>query len=282
MNLEALEQLELLPIEHAYTVRDTMLYALGLGYGTDPVDARQLRHVYEDGLEALPSMSVVLAHPGFWLKDPKFGVQWQKILHGEQTFQVHRPLPAEGRVRGTYRVGAVEDRGEKGAVLHQEKELHDAATGDHLASVRTVLMLRSDGGQGGFGPAPDPLPALPERTADHVVDLPIPANTALIYRLSGDYNPIHADPQLARQAGFDRPILQGLCSMGFACRAVADLLPEGNRLVGMDVRFSRPVYPGETLRFEVFEDDVGMSFRGRVVERDILVLDRGRVRLGAG
>jgi acyl dehydratase len=279
MNLEELQNLELPPIEHAYSRRDTMLYGLGLGYGTDPLDPAQLRYVYEDGLEALPSMSVVLAHPGFWLKDAKFGVDWAKMLHGEQSFELHKPIPPEGKVRGEYGVASVEDRGDRGAVLHQSKELIDVASGDHIASVRTVLMLRADGGKGGFGTPPGALAPLPERPADRIVKLAIPANSALIYRLSGDYNPIHADPELASKAGFDRPILQGLCTMGFACRAIMGGLLERESLVGMSVRFSRPVYPGETLAFEIFEDGEGIGFRAKATERDVLVLDRGRARI---
>lgn len=284
MNLDALRELDLPPIEHVYTKRDTMLYALGLGFGADPLDARQLQFVFEEGLRALPSMSVVLAHPGFWIRRPEFGVDWLRLLHGEQSFEVHRPLPPEGAVRGVYKISAIEDRGkDRGAALFQDKELFDVATGDHLATVRSTVILRGDGGQGGFGDAPAQPEPLPPGAPDRVVDIPTLPQSALIYRLSGDYNPIHADPGSAKKAGFERPILHGLCTMGIACRGLIEAVDadEPERLSAMSVRFSRPVFPGETIRVEIFGDGAEVAFRARVLERDVIVLDRGRARFAA-
>ena len=135
MNLDAIQNYQIKPIEHAYTAKDSILYALGLGYGDQPADPNQLQFVYERGLKAVPSMSVVLAHPGFWVSEPSLGIDWIKILHGEQSFEIFQPLPAAGTVRGTYEVTAVEDRGaEKGAILHVTKRLVDVvamATREH-------------------------------------------------------------------------------------------------------------------------------------------------------
>lgn len=280
MDLNAIRSHRFPPIEQAYSARDTMLYALGLGYGSDPLDPGQLAFVYEEGLCAVPSQVNVIAHPGFWAKDPKFGIDWVRILHGEQSFELFRPLPSSGRMRGEYAIEAIDDMGaDKGARLYQLKHLFDAATGEKLATVRTVLFMRGDGGQGGFGVAP-PAPApLPAAAPDVVVEIPTLPQQALIYRLSGDYNPIHADPVPARQAGFPGPILHGLCSLGIATRALVqaccDNQPE--RLRSLSLRFSKPVFPGETLVVEIFRSATGAQFRCRVKERDAVVLDRGRV-----
>jgi acyl dehydratase len=265
-------------VEQSYEPRDTMLYALGLGYGADPLDPDELDFVYERALKALPAMSMVLAQNRFWLGDPKYRVDAVRLLHAEQSFRMHRPLRAQGRVRARFRVSGVEDKGaDRGALLHQAKELVDADTDEPIASLRYTLMLRGDGGQGGFGdPAPASTP-LPDRAADRTVEIATRRDAALLYRLSGDYNPLHADPEVARKAGFDRPILHGLCTMGLACRALVSAYcgQDPIRLTAMSNRFSSPVFPGETLRFECFEEDDGIRFRGIAVERDLVVLDRG-------
>lgn len=281
MNLEALRSYRIRPIEHAFTTKDTILYALGLGYGADPVDPGQLTFVYEDGLKAIPSLCNVLAHPGFWVKDPVLELDWVKLLHGEQAFEIHRPLPAAGHVRGEYEIVAVEDKGDKGAVMYLEKRLSETVTGEPLATVRSTYMLRGDGGQGGYGAVPASAEALPQGDPDMVIDIPTLPQSALIYRLSGDLNPIHADPAAASKAGFARPILQGLCSMGLATRAIvsgiADNRPE--RLASLSLRFSRPVFPGETIRTEIFRQGNGARFRARAVDRDVVILDRGTATL---
>lgn len=129
MNLQAIRDHRFPPVEQAYSVRDTILYALGLGYGDQPGDPAQLRHVYEEGLQAVPSQCVVLAHPGFWARNPAFGIDALRLLHGEQAYDIHAPLPPSGTVRGEYEITAVEDKGEaKGAILHQVKRLYDFAS----------------------------------------------------------------------------------------------------------------------------------------------------------
>jgi len=277
MNLDALLTGKIDPIEHTYTKKDNILYALGLGYGSDPLSPRQLAYVYEEELRVVPSLCVVLAHPDFWLRQPKLDIQWLKMLHAEQAFELHRPLPSEGKVRGSYRVVAVEDRGpEKGSVLYQEKLLHDCATNDLLATVLTTVFLRGDSGQGSYGTPPPRMSPLAQAQPDQILELPTLPQQALIYRLSGDWNPIHASLTAAAAAGFDRPILQGLCTMGIAVRALlttyCDDRPE--RLRAFAVRFTKPVFPGETLRFEFFPDGSSIRLRAGVVERDIVVLDR--------
>ena len=270
-------------IEHDYKAKDSILYALGLGFGADPTDEKQLRYVYEDGLAALPTMSVVLCHPGFWAKDPESGLDWVKILHGEQGIRLHKPLPPEGVMIGRNRVVEIIDKGaDKGALLYSEKDLYDKATGDHIATATSTTFARGDGGFGGpTGPVKS-VHALPEREPDEVCDLSTLPQAALIYRLSGDYNPLHADPKVATSAGFKAPILHGLCTLGVAGHAIlrtcCDYDP--SRFKSLDLRFSSPVYPGETIRTEIWRDGNVVSFRSKVVERDIVVLNNGRAEIG--
>jgi len=283
MNLNTIHEWQPPALDHSYDFRDTILYALGLGYGADPLDESELRFVYEQGLLTVPSLCAVLAHPGFWLQDPVFGVDWLKILHAEQAFEIHKPLPTSGTVRGSFRVMGVEDKGAaKGALLHQEKTLSDPGTGERFATVRSTLFLRGDGGGGGFGDVPANMADLPDRAPDRSMEIPTLPRQALIYRLSGDWNPIHVDPKMARKAGFERPILHGLCTTGIACRAVLGAYCDNEpaRLRSMFVRFSKPVYPGETLRVEFFEESEALRFRVIATQRNAIVLDRGHARLG--
>jgi acyl dehydratase len=278
LNLEAVRNLRFEAVTQNYAVRDSILYALGLGYGSDPADPGQLAFVYEDNLKTVPSMCCVLAHPGMWVKEPALGIDWLKILHGEQSFEIHNPIPPEGTVVGNYENVALEDKGAgTGAILHQVKKLHDKASGRLLATVRSVLFMRGDGGCGSFGELPAPARPLPERAPSSAREIATLPQSALIYRLSGDYNPIHADPVAAAKAGFEAPILHGLCTLGVATRALLSAFANGipERLTSLSVRFSRPVFPGETIRTEFFESGDEIRFRCRVVERDVIVLDRG-------
>lgn len=269
-------------LEQTYSERDTILYALGVGCGHDPVDPADLRFVYEDGLLALPSMAVVLGTPGFWLKDPETGVDWRKVLHGEQGMILHRPLPVAATVIGRTRVTEIVDKGPgKGALLYSERDVLDKATGELLATLTSTTFMRGEGGFGGpTGPTPEPHP-IPERQPDLAIDLPTLKQAALIYRLSGDYNPLHADPSVARAVGFERPILHGLATFGVAGRAVLRACCDGGpaRLKSLQVRFSAPVYPGESIRTEMWFAGSEVSFRCKVVERDTVVLNNGRAEL---
>lgn len=267
-------------IEVAYGVKDTMLYALGLGLGQDPMDPKQLRHVYEEDLVAMPTMGVVLATSGFWVKEPDTGVDWPKVLHGEQGLTIHRPLPPQGRVVSRFRIDEIIDKGVgKGALMYTTRALRDAATGEPLCSITSTSFLRGDGGFGGpAGPIRQPHP-VPEGTPDAYFDWSIGRHAALLYRLNGDYNPVHADPKAAAQGGFAQPILHGLCSYGVAGWAVTTLLCDGDaaRLRRFDLRFTAPVYPGETLRTEVWKQGPGAAaFRVRVPARDVIALNNGR------
>ncbi len=265
-------------VVQTYTEKDSILYALGVGYGHDPMDEAQLRFVYEKNLLAAPTMPVVLGYPGFWMKDPASGIDWVKIVHGDQALRLHRPIPAAGTVIGRTCVKAVVDKGrDKGALVILERTVIDKASGMLLATLDHTTFCRGDGGFGKGDEAPPPPPAVPEGAPDASCDLPTLPQAALIYRLCADPNPLHADPAVARAAGFPRPILHGLCTYGVAGHAILKTFcgyaPE--RLRGLSVRFSAPVYPGETIRTEMWRRGGTIFFRSRAIERDVVVLNNG-------
>jgi acyl dehydratase len=262
--------------------KDCMLYALAVGLGGDPTDQQQLRFVYEHDLQALPTMSNVLAHPGFWMKAADTGVDWQRVLHGEQKFTIHKRLPVEGILVSRSRIKAIIDKGEeRGAFVYLERSVTDKATGEAVCTLEQTTVCRGDGGCGDFGEVNRERHAIPDRDPDHVCDFETLPQAALLYRLNGDYNPLHADPEGARSAGYDRPILHGLCTFGIAGHAVLRCCchydPE--RVRSMSVRFTAPVFPGETIRTEMWLEGDNASFRSRVVERDTIVLGAGWAEL---
>ena len=272
-------------VEHSYTEKDCILYALGLGLGTDTQSPSHLRATYEgaEGFGALPAMVNVLAYPGFWAREPDTGLTWQKILHGEQSLTLHAPLPAKGVLLGKTRVTGIVDKGvDKGALLYSERVITSKATGEKIATIVSTSFARGDGGFGGSDDEVRPVHRMPDSDPDTTFDFKTPEGAALIYRLSGDMNPLHADPEIARQAGFDRPILHGLCTLAVASWSITEALAGGDfsRLTHLQLRFSSPVYPGETIRTEIWGDGGEVSFRARVVERDVVVLNNGLARLG--
>ena len=283
MNLEYVRGLAFEPILQRYEARDSALYALSLGMGQDPLDEDELPYVYEGrGPLAVPSQCVTLCWPPFWHRQPETGISWRRILHGEQSFSLRRPLPVEGRIRAEHRILGVDDKGAgRGAVVHTAHDIFDESSGETLASLRSTEFLRDDGGCGGFGePAKLTQPLDGSARPAAVCDFPTSAQAALLYRqASRDYMPIHADPEIAREAGFDRPISHGLNTFGLACRAIlkrfAPRRPEA--IVSMAARFAAPAFPGDTIRIEMFETAQGFRFRGLALERSVLVLDRGEV-----
>jgi acyl dehydratase len=276
-------------IRQTYSRRDTILYALGIGLGADPLDAQQLRFVYEKDLQVLPTMACVLAMPGSIWKNPLSGVNYLKLVHGEQHLRLFKPLAVEATVRARDRVVSLTDLGlSKGAIASIAREIFDAGSGELLAEATNVLFLRGDGGfserSGASDPRPKSLPSPPERAPDMQLELTSLSQAALIYRLSGDYNPLHADPEVARAAGFPRPILHGLCTFGMAAHAVLKTCCayEATNIRSIAVRFTAPVFPGETLRFCIWRgDQQTLHFRASVDAREKVVLDHGIVELKA-
>jgi acyl dehydratase len=267
----------------AYTWRDCAIYALGLGIGSDPLSPEELRHVYEKDLEALPTQAVTLGHPGFWISEPSSGIDFRKVVHGEQALVIHRPLQPQANLVVRNSIDEVIDKGAgRGALLRMRRDLFEEDTGALQSSQVMTMFCRGDGGFGG-PPTGKPVDnvTLPERAADLTVDRSTPPQAALIYRLAGDYNPLHADPEVARAAGFERPIYHGLGTFGLAGYAL--LRGCGKRaadLRQLGCRFTAPFFPGETLRTEIWQEGDAALFRCTSAERGTLVLDRGRAVFG--
>lgn len=277
IDYEKIMKLESGPWTVSYGDRETILYALGLGMGLDPLDANELPFVYENGLKALPTQATVVAWDNELLA--KSGANFIMVVHGEERLTVHAPLPYEGTIECKGRVADCFDKGEgKGAIILTETEIRDKATGQLLVTLGMTIFARGDGGFGGpagSGPAPHSVPA---RDFDKAVAYKTLESQALIYRLSGDRNPLHADPNFAQMAGFPRPILHGLCTYGNACRAVVEAYCDfdPSKIVEFNARFSAPVFPGETLETQMWRDGNVISFRTRVVERDVVAINNGK------
>ncbi len=269
-------------VRHAFTAKDAMLYALGVGMGQDPMDRAELRYVTEGELRVLPSMAAVLAHPGFWMRDNReMGIDFVRLVHGEQSIRLHQSLPGGGTILGQSRVTRVVDKGEgKGALVHVQKRLVDAASGALLATCDSTVFCRGDGGfsaKGGGDPPGDPPQPTPDRAPDQMIDLQTRPEQALLYRLSGDINPLHSDPDVAAKAGFERPILHGLATFGVACRGLLKGFCnyDPDRLRSISARFSAPAFPGDLIRLECWKDGNDIAFRARVPARDSIVLSHG-------
>lgn len=265
-------------VDQTYTENDSILYALGIGFGQEPTNPDHLKYVYEQGLQTFPTMAVVLGYPGFWMKDPNAGINWVKLVHGEQRMTIHRALPPAGRVIGRSRISHVIDKGaDKGALVITERTLHDA-TGNLLITIAQTTFCRGDGGLSASDESPVALEPTPDRAPDMTCAIPTLPQAALIYRLCADNNPLHADPVVAEKAGYPRPILHGLCTYGVAARAIVQAAcnNDATRLLSMNTRFSSPVYPGETVVCEIWkEGDEAVRFRAKVAERDVVVLSNG-------
>jgi acyl dehydratase len=282
MDLKAVVTREFQPLNQTYSAKDTILYALGVGLGADPLNRAELPFLYERQLRIIPSQASVIAFPGAWLAEPTLGINYAKVLHGEQSIIFERALKPTATVRGEYEVLGIDDKGEsKGATVFFEKRIFDQEDNGLICRVRSTYFLRADGGCGSWRTPLAPAAALPDRPPDKIFDMPTSKRQALIYRLSGDYNPLHIDPDVAVATGFPMPILHGLSTFGVACFALVQQLCGGDadRLAEIFTRFSRPVFPGETIRLEMFENGDSWRFRARVIERGEVVLDRGLARI---
>jgi acyl dehydratase len=284
LNLDKLLTLKIPAVAQSYGPKDCILYALGLGLGQDPLNKDELAFVYEKNFKVLPTYALMQGYSPYWLRDAEFGLTWTHVVHGEQGFRLHAPVKPQGEVIGRTRIVDVVDKGEgRGALIYSEREIIDRRSGDLLATLQQTTFCRADGGFGGPRARKRPAPPhpIPGRAPDLICNVPTRPEMALVYRLSGDVNPLHADPDFAQEAGFPRPILHGLASMGVAGHALLKTLcgydPAG--LTSMSVRFSAPVFPGETVRVEIWRDGAVASFRARVMERDVVVIDNGRAEI---
>jgi len=277
INYDEIMKLESGPWTVTYSDRETMLYALGLGMGIDPLNANELPFVYENGLKVLPTQATVVAWDNQLLANS--GANFIMVVHGEERLKVHAPLPAEGTIECRGKITGCYDKGAgKGAIILADTEIRDKASGQLLVTIGMTIFARGDGGFGGpAGGGPEPH-KLPERAPETAIAYKTLESQALIYRLSGDRNPLHADPNFAQMAGFPRPILHGLCTYGNACRAVVEAYCDFDptRIVEFNARFSAPVFPGETLETQMWRDGDVVSFRTRVVERDVIAINNGK------
>jgi acyl dehydratase len=282
INYDKLMALKIPDAEHTYTDKDTMLYALGVGLGLDPLDLKQLGFVYEKNLKALPSFCCVLGYPGFWVRNLDTGIDWVRIVNGEQGFVLHAPLKPAGTVLGKTRIVEVVDKGTgKGALVYTERKVTDKASGELIATVTQTTFCRADGGFGGPPRESPPVHRLPERAPDLVCELGTRPEQALIYRLSADRNPLHVDPEVAKAAGYPKPILHGLGTFGVVGHALLKSLCDydPSRVVSFAGRFSSPVFPGETIRTEFWRDGGIVNFRAAVPERNVVVMNNGRAEV---
>ncbi|MDR3498916.1 MAG: MaoC/PaaZ C-terminal domain-containing protein [Parvibaculum sp.] len=269
--------------EFEYGDRETMLYALGVGFGRDPMNAKELPFVYEKGLKTLPTQATVIAWGAGGMRDS--GINYLLVVHGEQKLTLHKPLPMAAKISVDSGVIGAWDKGkDKGAIIVTESVIKERTTGDKLCTLQSTIFARGDGGFGGPREgAPEPH-KIPDRKPDLTVEADTRPDQALLYRLSGDRNPLHSDPDFAKAAGFPRPILHGLCTYGTTCRAivsssVCDYDP--TKITGFDVRFSSPVFPGETISVDLWKDGNIVSFRARVAARDVTVINNGKCTLKA-
>jgi len=265
----------------SYDDTATMLYAISIGMGRDPYDPKELPFVYEGmgGLKAVPTMAAVLARNSLV---GRLNINLPLMLHGEQRMTLHRPLPTQAAIAWEARVSEILDKGPgKGALIYMDTILRLEGESAPLVTIGQTLFARGDGGFGGpAGPTPQPH-AMPDRAPDHRHVSETRLDQALLYRLNGDRNPLHADPALAKTAGFKAPILHGLCSYAIACRAVLAAVCDYDpaRIASFDVRFTSPVYPGETVTTDIWVDGDVASFRCRIEDRDVVSINNGRCQL---
>jgi acyl dehydratase len=282
INYDELMQLKSEGQAFQYAERETILYALGIGFMRDPLNENELPFVYENGLRAVPTMATVLAFGQSIVG--RAGVNYLMVVHGEQRLTVHKPLPAYADVVYDERIVGAWDKGkDKGALIVSEKAVREKKTGDKLCTVSATIFARGDGGFGGPKEgAPEPHP-IPDRAPDLVHEADTRPDQAFLYALSGDRNPLHRDPKIAKMAGFPRPILHGLCTYGTACRSILTAACDYDpaRIAGFDARFSAPVFPGETIATDMWIDGQIVSFRSRVKERDVVCINNGKCTLAA-
>lgn len=272
-----------IPATHAtIQAKDAIIYALSIGYGTRPLHPDHLRHTYGPEIVCSPSLANVIAHPGPWMRQA--GVDWNGVVHAEQRLAIHRPLPLDEPLVCNSRMVSIVDKGAgKGMFASFERTIETVDGRRPLATIIQTDACRLDGGCGSHGTPPTSLPKVPVRAPDYSLSVPIREDAALLYRLNGDLNPLHVDPVVARNAGFPRPILHGLCTFGQAGRVISEWsLESGNGGVrALEARFSAPVFPGDLLFVELWKEDQELRFRVSAGERRSIVVDCGRALLAS-
>ena len=280
------------PRTFSYGDKDVMLYALGVGMGRDPMNETELAFVYEKSLKVIPTAATVLASAG---GRPARGadqveqkpghrpsqINYLMVVHGEQKVELHRPLPTSGTFTAQGRtIGAFDKGKDKGPVIINETTWTDEA-GEKVATLTGSTFARGDGGFGGPSEGQPEPHAIPGRKADLSVDIETREDQALLYRLNGDRNPLHSDPESAKRSGFPRPILHGLCTYGITCRAVLQAITgfDPDQIMSHQARFSAPVFPGDTITVDLWTDGDVISFEARVAARGVTVIKNGKTVL---
>jgi len=280
------------PRTFTYGDKDVMLYALGVGMGRDPLDERELPFVYEKNLKVIPTAATVLASAagrparGADQVEQKPGhrpsqINYLMVVHGEQKVELHRPLPTSGTFTAQGRtIGAFDKGKDKGAVIINETVWTDEA-GEKVATLTGSTFARGDGGFGGPSEGQPEPHQIPSRKADLSVEIATREDQALLYRLNGDRNPLHSDPDSAKRSGFPRPILHGLCTYGITCRAVLQAITgfDPDQIASHEARFSAPVFPGDTITVDLWKDGSVISFEARVAARNATVIKNGKTVL---
>lgn len=261
------------PQERSWTSKDCLLYAVGVGAGLD-----ELQFCTEKNQQVLPTFAVIVGGGGASLG--KVGeINPAMLVHGEQGIELYKPIPVNGKVKSTGRIEAIWDKG-SGAVIETSSESRDMESGEFLFKTSSSMFIRGAGGFGGErGPSTEPF--VFDREPDYQVEYTTRADQALTYRLSGDRNPLHSDPEFAKLAGFDTPILHGLCTYGFTGRALLHTLcgSDPARFKSMSGRFSRPVIPGDTLTVSMWVEGNTANFQTHT-RKGYVVLDQGRFTFG--
>ncbi|HEY9216732.1 MAG TPA: MaoC/PaaZ C-terminal domain-containing protein [Phenylobacterium sp.] len=270
-----------------YRDKDVMLYALGVGLGADPLNEKELPFVYERNLKVIPTAATVLAagaRPVQGAAEPQLPeghrasqINFLMVVHGEQKVELHKPLPTTGAFTVEGRTVGVWDKGkDKGAVIVNESVWTDEK-GEKVATLTGSTFARGDGGFGGPSEGQPEPHEVPSRKADLSVDITTRPDQALLYRLNGDRNPLHSDPESARRSGFPRPILHGLCTYGITCRAVLQAITDfdAEQIYSHQARFSAPVFPGDTITVDLWQDGKNISFEARVKDRNATVIKNG-------
>jgi acyl dehydratase len=269
------------PAEHSWTSKDALLYALGVGAGTDDL-AFTTENSIDVRQQVLPTMAVVLGGGGGGIFSKLGDFNPAMLVHGEQSVELHQPIPVEGTLRATTEITGVYDKG-KGALVVLESAAVDASTDEPLFTTMMSAFIRGEGGWGGDRGPSGPRNEAPDRDPDHEVTYTTRPDQALIYRLSGDRNPLHSDPSFAEMAGFDRPILHGLCTFGFTGRALLAQLCDDDpaRFEFIEGRFSSPVFPGEDLTVRMWTDGGSAVYQTQGSDGRV-VIDAGACRFSTG
>ena len=262
-------------VEISYSDKDSILYSLGIGLGNDPMNLNELKYVYENSQSVLPSMATNFQYHSPLLL--KTNINFIMVVHGEQRLSITNALPVSGDFIANAKVIGCFDKGPaRGAIIEVETTVKNKKNNEEICKLVSTTFARGDGGFGGPD-SPKKEIFIPDGEPDYVSEVSTKPDQALIFRLSGDYNPLHSDPKFAKAAGFEKPILHGMCTYGIACRSLVNEICENDasKLKRFDCRFSSPVYPGETIITEMWKKDKMIYFNSKVKERDKLVLKNG-------